>query len=166
MLVDKHGHLVLIDFGSIQKYDRKDNNPITIYYTQRYAHSFLIDRKLKKTSSNRVKGAIKRSDLRFELDMYAMGISVLELLNKIAAVKPHDVPQIPLFRSLHFLATRLLDGKNTERHELVELPLAKPLFGGLTSSDYRSLDYKSLIEVARDLDKEVGAWSRAMSPQE
>ena len=115
VLIDEHLHLTSIDYGSVERVITGDPSPLEVFFTERYAHLELIKRIKDKASSNRVRGAVKRSDLRPEFDYFALGISLLEVLNEIALVRPHVVPQLPLYRSLHFLATRLLDGRNSRR---------------------------------------------------
>lgn len=161
VIVDKDDHLVVIDFGSAQKLDPDDENSIHIYYTEHYAHPWLREKAKDRTSTDRVRSAVKRKELFPALDYYAMGKSILELLNIVLMAHPHDFPQRPLFRSLHFLATRLLDGMNVEardirifleRHKLAET------CSGLERSDYQTIRYRNLKDVLRDLKKEHGSW--------
>jgi HD superfamily phosphohydrolase len=159
VLIDEHLHLTSIDYGSVERVDLRDPSPIEVFYTERYAHPKLIRRKKDKASSNRVRGAIKRSELTYQFDYFALGISMLEVLNEIALVRPHVVPQLPLYRSLHFLATRLLDGQNSSRKEDDHYPHSSQVFPGLHDSDYLQLGYDNLSDVDRDLEKERGRWS-------
>ena len=160
-IVDKDGHLVIIDFGTTQRIDPEDESPTEIFFSEPYAHP-RIKRRFERTSTNRVRAAMKRKDLTFELDYYALGKSILELLEIISINHPHDFPQRPLFRSLHFLATRLLDGQNKKTYR-VDSQLDKKVhldevFDGLTEEDYTTIKYENLKEVIRDLNKELGSW--------
>lgn len=156
-MVDKEGHLYVIDFGSVQRIDNVDpNESLNIYFDGRFAHSELLI-KASYYAKSKLKKAIKRTDLRLEYDLYALGKSILYLLKVVAQEHPHDLPQRPLFRSLHFLATRLLDGKNEESHSREDI--IGQTFGSLKRSDYESIKYANLDDVLRDLDKEYGYWN-------
>jgi HD superfamily phosphohydrolase len=159
VLVDEHLHLTSIDYGSVEHLDDSDDSPVQVFFTERYAHKFLIDRKKDKASSNRVRGAVKRSELRVGFDYYALGTSMLEILNEVAMIRPHLVPQLPLYRSLHFLATRLLDGQNSHRPTDNHYGLASQVFPSLLEKDYSTLRYVSLADAYRDLEKEQGRWN-------
>lgn len=84
---------------------------------------------------------------------------MLQILDAIAEVRPHVIPQLPLYRSLHFLATRLLDGKNLAREDGNRYQYAPQVFQSLRESDYDSLSYENLDDALRDLDKERGRWN-------
>jgi HD superfamily phosphohydrolase len=159
VLIDEHLHLTSIDFGSVEHVDTEDPTPIEVFYTERYAHPKLLQRKKEKASSNRVRGSLKRLELSTQFDYYALGMSMLEVLNEIAGVRPHVVPQLPLFRSLHFLATRLLDGENSARETDNHYAFASQVFHSLHENDYHNLRYESLADTFRDLEKERGRWS-------
>ncbi len=159
VLVDEHLHLTSIDYGSVERIDSGDPSPIEVFFTERYAHPDLIRRKTDKASSNRVRGALKRAELSQMFDYYALGMSMLEVLNEIAMIRPHLVPQLPLYRSLHFLATRLLDGRNSARRADSHYQYASQVFPSLNETDYRSLRYEELAHAHRDLEKEQGRWN-------
>ena len=156
-IVDKEGHLYVIDFGSVQTIDNVNpNESINVFFDGRFAHPELLV-KASYYSKSRLKKAIRRRDLRPEFDLYALGKSILYLLKVVAREHPHDLPQRPLFRSLHFLATRLLDGKNEESYSREDI--IGETFGSLTRSDYSSIKYTNLEDVLRDLEKEYGYWN-------
>ena len=159
VLVDQHLHLVSIDYGSVEKFDPAEHKSIEVFFTDRYAHPDLLKRKLEKASSNRVRGGIKRSELRYAFDYFALGMSMLEILNAISAIRPHVVPQLPLYRSLHFLATRLLDGRNSNRVADDHYEYASQVFPSLQEADYPNLAYTTLTDTYRDLEKEQGRWN-------
>lgn len=159
VLVDGHLHLTSIDYGSLEEMDPEDNSSVEVIFTDQYAHPDLRKHKTHNSSPNRVVGGPKRSDLRAAFDYYALGMSMLEILNAIAKVRPHVVPQMPLYRSLHFLATRLLDGRNALREGEVLYPYAPKIFPSLREEDYKKLGYENLDDVLRDLDKERGRWN-------
>ena len=159
VLIDDHLHLTSIDFGSVEHVDTGDDSPIDVFFTERYAHPELVRRKREKASSNRVRGGIKRSELTYSFDYFALGISMLEILNAIAGIRPHVVPQLPLYRSLHFMATRLLDGRNSKRAVDDHYEHASQVFPSLQESDYANLNYEHLKDAYRDLEKERGRWN-------
>jgi serine/threonine protein kinase len=141
VLIDEHLHLTSIDYGSVEHLDHVDLSPIEVFFTERYAHPTLIRRKKDKASSNRVRGGLKRSELTYTFDYFGLGMSMLEVLHEVALTRPHVVPQLPLYRSLHFLATRLLDGQNSNRPADDHYPLASQVFPSLRDSDYSQLAY-------------------------
>ena len=126
VLVDPYLKLTSIDYGSAEKLDPTDPTSISVFFTEDYAHQKLKDSKKAQASSNRVRGAIKRSDLKQAFDFFALGISMLEILNEIASIRFHVVPQLPLYRALHFLATRLLDGQNLVSVKAIEISNMHP----------------------------------------
>jgi HD superfamily phosphohydrolase len=183
-LIDNGGSLVVIDFGSARQYDKEtakeidtydryeetgyfdafsdnsgpikgDENAVRVFFTKEYAHPFLQKLSLDKTSTQRVKAGIKKKFLHPRFDLYALGKSILELLNLISAVEESQIPNLRPFRYLHLLATRLLDGAN----ETESTGVAIEIFGDLRKSDYRSIKYLSLRTVLQDLDKETGNWN-------
>lgn len=158
-IVDKDGHLLVIDFGSAQEVDPTDNSPIEIYITKRYADPRIKKEISRSTSPDRVRSAVKRKDLTPDLDYYALGKSILEILYIISKDHPHDFPQRPLFQSLHFLATRLLNGKNEERATSLTEHRLSETFRGLRRPDYETIRYTDLKDVLRDLEKERGSWN-------
>jgi len=158
-IVGRDEHLLLIDFGSVRKVEAKDNS-VDVQFTPRYADPRLREKRFRATSPERVRSAVKQRELVPDLDYYALGKSILELLTIISKYHPHDFPARPLFNSLHFLATRLLNGSNESRrltpseHDYFN----REIFGGLQKSDYSTIKYKNLTDVIRDLDKEYGSW--------
>jgi HD superfamily phosphohydrolase len=158
VLVDPYDHLTAIDFGSIERLNARDSSPVQVFYTRRYAHPKLLAEFRDKPSSNRVHGSIKRSKLVKEFDYFALGISILEVLNEVALVREHVAPQIPLYRSLHFLATRLLAPENLKRPAFAQ-EHAPQIFPGLRDTDYANLAYDDLKHAHRDLEKERGRWN-------
>lgn len=159
VLVDKHKHLTSIDYGSVEHLDPGDSSPIEVFFTDRYAHPDLLKRELDKPSANRVRGSIKRCELTQAFDYFSLGVSMLQILNEVVLTRPHVVPQIPLYRSLHFLATRLLDGRNSSRESDDHYAYASQVFPSLKDSDYAQLGYTNLADAHRDLDKERGRWN-------
>jgi len=132
-----------------------DSRTTNVVYTLRYAHPDLQVNYVK-TESDRVYTPLQRSKLTRFFDYYALGRSILELLNTIATASPNTSPQRPMFRYLHFLGTRLLDGKNRGSQTK---EAAGEIFGDLVGNDYRSLRYIDMKDVVQDLEKELGYWS-------
>lgn len=172
-LVDRDGHLVSIDFGSVQKIDKNSNASVDIFVTKYFAHPVLTTKLARGTSENRVRYGVMRKELTENLDFYSLGKSILYLLEALVQKEahPHDFPQRPLFRSLHFLATRLLDGENSKRKKTLPEPVTKDekavvkeetlgeVFIGLEAEDYKDIHYVNLEDVLIDLDKEYGSWN-------
>lgn len=158
VLVDDHDHLTSIDYGSVEPLSASDPASLEVFFTDRYAHPDLLRRKRDNPSSNRVRGALRRNELRQQHDHYALGISMLEILDAVGELKPHVAPQLPLYRALHLLATRLLDGRNRKAGEPA-FSHASQVFPTLREPDYMSLGYTDLADTARDLRKERGEWS-------
>lgn len=159
VIISKDGHLYVIDFGSTEYIDEEDHTSIMIYFSERYAYPRLKHNMRRSTSSNRVISAIKRSSLNYEFDYYALGQSILELLYILLKHHPHDFPQRPLYRSLHFLSTRLLNGLNSKKEREVNSIFPSEIYGGLNSEDYKTIKYEKLEDVLRDLEKEFGSWN-------
>jgi HD superfamily phosphohydrolase len=159
-VVDKDGYLQVIDLGSVQKLNPEDPNTIYVFYSKKYSDPELDTYEIEAATRNRVKGEPKRSDLKVQFDYHALGVSILELLSEIAKTHPNDFPQIPLFRSLHFLATRLLNGKNGLKALSYQQGYrANEFFGGLKRKDYETITYLDLKSVLIDLEKEEGTWN-------
>jgi len=161
-IVDKDGHLIMIDFGTAQEIDKDDQSPTEIFFSLPYAHPRITE-KYEVTSTNRVRKGIRRCDITPELDFFAIGKSVIELLEIISINHAHDFPQRPLFQSLHFLATRLLDGHNKKLQKkgviwVAEKVQLDQVFNGLTAEDYATIKYTDLQDVLKDLEKELGNW--------
>ncbi len=159
VLVDPYMKLTSIDFGSAERLDPTDQESLSVFFTEDYAHQTLKDSKKAQASSNRVRGAIMRKNLTPAFDFFALGISMLEILNEIASIRYHVVPQLPLYRALHFLATRLLGGQNLDRESDRNFKHAPQVFPGLRSEDYENLRYDILKDTDRDLQKELGRWN-------
>lgn len=189
-LVDGSGILRLVDFGTCQHYlkspkqrQTSQSSPglgevqqeavstplagdeyIDVFFTEEYGHPRLREKKTHKTSRNRVIAqGVPRSFLMPEFDYYSFGISLIEILREIEGTKPHDAPNLNLFRSLHLIATLLLDGHNQDLPEWLKTKhpesLVRASFGGLDPADYNNLKYKDLGRVIRDFRKELGTWN-------
>jgi HD superfamily phosphohydrolase/serine/threonine protein kinase len=160
-VVDKDGRLLIIDFGTTLKKVKADPTPTPISFSSSFAHPDL-QKIVNKISSSRLRPSIRRMDLKAEFDYYALGKSILKLLQRLCIKYPHDFPQRPMFKSLYFLATRLLDGQNEppentdDRKKSLELP---EVFETLEKDDYKTIKYVNLDDVKRDLEKELGKWN-------
>jgi HD superfamily phosphohydrolase len=159
VLIGEYLNLTCIDYGSVERLDPHDSSPVEVFYTDDYAHRAVKNRKNNKPSSNRVRSSFARHELTHQFDYFALGISMLEILNQVALIRPHVVPQLPLYRSLHLLSTRLLDGQNSDREGENVYRYASQVFPSLQESDYKNLAYESLKEVQRDIAKERRRWS-------
>ncbi len=132
-----------------------DQNVTQVFFTFDYAHNFLRQLKYDPTSTRRIKAGIRKNLIHPRFDCYALGKSILELLNQVSSIEESEVPNLRLFRYLHLLATRLLDEQNEPGGKKV----ANEIFGGLKKEDYRSIKYLSMSPVLRDLNKETGSWN-------
>ena len=180
VLVDKDGHVIVIDFGSVKEYDPGGSGSVYVYFTERYADLRLKKSASSSTSTDRIKKSISVSDILFEYDYYALGKSIIELLNDALRNYEHDLPERPLFRSLHFIATRLLNGLNDQEQIAPDTHHVGEIFPGLIKSDYTAICYKSglpledknvmkhlegknsrtaLEDLSIDLKKETGIWN-------
>ena len=159
VLIGEYLNLTCIDYGSVEHLDPDDSSPVEVFYTDQYAHRAVKTRKDHKPSSNRVRSSFARRELTRRFDYFALGVSMLEILNEVALIRPHVVPQLPLYRSLHFLSTRLLDGQNSQRLGENTYGYASQVFPSLHESDYKNLAYDNLDEVQRDIAKERRRWS-------
>lgn len=162
VIVDEDEHVTLIDFGSIETREEVDT-PVFVYFTERYADPRLKKQASSSTSPDRVKKSIKRRDILYEYDYCALGKSIIELLNDALKSYPHDLPERPLFRSIHFLATRLLNGQNDQEQSAPDIHHIGETFPGLIKSDYSTICYRNsehpLEDVLTDLKKEIGSWN-------
>lgn len=186
-LIDSEGNLVVIDFGSVKAYVKRaikvdtstkgtgyfdslviepiteseqqgDEGSTDVFFTHRYAHPEIREMgKWTDESRNRVKAGLKRKFLQPKFDYYALGKSILELLNEIAQRRPSICPQLISFRYLNLLATRLLDGHNQESSD--PNLHAKEIFRGLRLDDYDTIKYTNLNQVIEDIEKELGWWN-------
>ncbi len=185
VLVDRNGHLLVIDFGSSKRFNaeaitvrsEKDRNPrvgagpyrrcgidpeheggpgdentTDAFFTFRYAHPDLRARR-RCSSANKPAAPIERSRLHPRLDYYALGKSILELLNKTAERNPKNWSLSPIFRSLHFLAIRLLDGRREPNPD--PKVIVSETFGDLEKDGYERMRYLNLEAVLDDLEKEL-----------
>lgn len=159
VLIDPYLNLISIDYGSVEQMDPKDPSPVEVFFTARYACRDLKNRQNNKPSSNRVRSSFGRNELNPRFDYVALAKSMLEILNEVALIRPHVVPQLPIYRSLHFLSTRLLNGENTARLDENIYKYASQVFPSLQESDYKNLAYENLREVQRDIAKERRRWS-------
>ena len=170
-IVDKDGHLLVIDLGSAQEHSDKKRPELTVYFSGAYADPDLWAYEEGPHSMDRVMGILTPRDLKPEFDYYALGQSILELLTEIANVHELEFRQLPLFRSLQFLATRLLNGRNEQKHAKKRNAQkhvengngrrykAKETFRGLKAIDYETIRYWNLDDVLTDLKKEEGTWN-------
>jgi len=162
VIVDDDDHVIVIDFGSIQAREEEDT-PVFVYFTEHYADPRLKKQASSSTSPDRVKKSVKKRDILNEYDYYALGKSIIDLLNDALKNYPHDLPERPLFRSLHFLATRLLNGQNDQEQFAPDTHHIGETFPGLIKSDYSTICYRNsdhpLEDLIRDLKKEIGSWN-------
>ncbi len=148
-LISSDGYAVLTDLGSAHK-TIGEMEDVTVVYTRNYAHPELISKKYTSTTDpNRLRGTVKRSELRKEFDIFAFGRSILRLLKNFDPVVTTRMP--PYTRKyLHLLACRNLDGRNEESE--TERALALP------RSAFDELKYKDISEILDDLMKLTGEY--------
>lgn len=158
-IIDKDGHVLIIDFGSAVKIDEKDENPIEIVITDGYADPEITRHIMRSTTPERLKSSVQRKILTPKIDYFALGQSLMELLDIVSKKHPHDFPQRPLFQSLYFLATRLLNGKNEEKPRTGSRHSLREVYPGLARVDYETIHYEKLDDALRDIQKEDGSWA-------
>jgi hypothetical protein len=149
VLVGADGRTVVSDLGSA-RHLREGEPEILVIFSRPYAHPKLIELAVAATTTdpNRVKAPIRRSDLRKEFDLYALGKNLKRLLNL------HDVARWKTLDSytrkyLDLMACRLLDGQNTEAECALGLPKAA----------FQEIKYRESGEVGTDLRKITGEYS-------
>lgn len=135
------------DLGSARKLSGNDDD-IPVIITPEYAHPRLLGKTAGTPSSpNRARGVIKRSELCEAFDLYALGKSLLTILDFLDPAKGKHMNSY-LRKYLHLMACRLLDGCN------IEMPNERAL--GLPKVAFDELKYAHISEVALDLDKLSG----------
>lgn len=112
-LIDDKGIPRVADLGYAKEKIENSGVETRIGFTRPYAHPDLFKYNWKKTADeNRLRAAIKRSEFKYEWDIYALGQSILELLKLIDEIYPDDAIHLSSFRYLHLMACRMLDGYN------------------------------------------------------
>ena len=135
-VVDKDGHVLVIDFGSVVEVDETDDSPIEIVVTDGYPDPDITTQIVRSITPEKLRASVKRSILTPLKDHFALGQSVMELLDIVSKEHPHDFPQRPLFQSVYLLATRLLNGKNEEKVRTGSRHRLKEVYRGLLRTDY------------------------------
>jgi serine/threonine protein kinase len=158
-VVDKDGHVLVIDFGSVVEVDETDDSPIEIVVTDGYPDPDITTQIVRSITPEKLRASVKRSILIPLKDHFALGQSVMELLDIVSKEHPHDFPQRPLFQSVYLLATRLLNGKNEEKVRTGSRHRLKEVYRGLLRTDYETIYYRQLKDALRDLQKEDGSWT-------
>jgi len=154
-LIDDKGTPRVTDFGYAKEKRENSGVETRIGFTRLYAHPDLFKYKWEKTADeNRLRGAIKRKDFKYELDIYALGQSILEMLKLIDEFYPDDAIHLSLFRYLHLMACRMLDGYNhsTQRDQNFFNEMAL----GLSQNTFQEIRYNKMSEIRKDLEKEIG----------
>ncbi|MFC1899619.1 protein kinase [Chloroflexota bacterium] len=150
-LISPNGRAVLSDLGSARKITGQDDDDVLVIYTRDYAHPTLISKVVSSsTDPNRVKGSLKRSELSYKYDLYALGKSIIKILKNFDPVVTGRMP--PYCRKyLDLLACRALDGKNS-----TEDPLERAM--GLPRLAFDELKYVDINDISTDLLKLSGEW--------
>ena len=153
-LIDNKGIPRVTDLGYAKEKIENSGVETRIGFTLPYAHPDLFKYDYQKTDDpNRLRAAIKRSDFKYEWDIYALGQSILELLELIDKFYPDDAIHLSLFRYLHLMACRMLDGYNhsiqRDQNFFNEMAL------GLSQNTFQEIQYKNMSEIRKDLEKEM-----------
>ncbi len=154
-LIDDKGTQRVTDLGYAKEKIENTGVETRIGFTRPYAHPDLFKYKWEKTADeNRLRGAIKRRDFKYEWDIYALGQSILELLKLIDEIYSDDAIHLSSFRYLHLMACRMLDGYNhnarRDQNFFNEMAL------GLSQNTFQEIRYKKMSEIRKDLEKEMG----------
>ncbi len=140
---------VLSDLGSARKLTGNPDDNVLAVYTRGYAHPQLIEKKIASTTDpNRMRGYLKRGELQKKYDLYALGKTIISLLQYF---DPNIVTRrIPAYhrKYLHLLACRALDGKNADEQK--ERAMALP------RSAFEELKYESIEQIEEDFKKLTG----------
>jgi HD superfamily phosphohydrolase len=139
------GNGVVADLGGARKITGDPDDELLITCTRQYAHPELLRYTGTPTNVNRVRGNIRRGELRVQFDLFALGRSIFELVQIIDKYSTGVLDSYTR-KYLHLMAARLLDAQN----EQAELSL------GLTKSAYRELCYSTIDEIEYDLLKLLG----------
>ena len=157
VFIREDGFAVIGDLGGARKITGNLEEQILVTCTSIYAHPELNGQTAISAGGedNRRRGTIKRKQLKFEFDIFAVGISLYEILKKFESINPTELSSYQK-KYLHLQATRLLDGKVDETRLLdgklqkIELPL------GLTGNTLSRIKYKNIKEAQTDFDKLIG----------
>ncbi len=163
LIADKTPALIA-DLGYAKHFSRiiKEDKRITqVKYTPEYAHPELNENMKEFSDPNASAAEIPRESLRPAFDLYAMGRSIQEVLQKISVAESLDVESFrkrahkSIFTQyqwlyLSFIAKRLLDGQ-------VERPgednFASDVIPGLSPSVMSEIRYSNAREALEDFEK-------------
>lgn len=148
VFVGDDGYAVVADLGGARKYVGDPHESLVVTCTTGYAHPDL--EKLTAVSSaggddNRRRGPIRRKDLRYEWDLFAMGKTVIEVVHQFNESSPGELDTYQR-KYLMLLGARLLDGRTSKE----ERPL------GLSEPSLAQLKYLTARRAREDLDKLLG----------
>lgn len=147
VFVGEDGFAVIGDLGGARRMEGNMDDELIITCTSAYAHLSLLA--LTSISSggdnNRRKGKLKRQNLKFEYDRFAIGKSIFEIIKLFDLYSPKELSQYQR-KYLQLQAARLLDGITSSE----ERPL------GLTEGSLLRLKYNSMQQVCIDFDKLIG----------
>lgn len=150
-LIDDHNIPKVADLG-YAKEKTTSGKETRIGFTSPYAHPDLYKFKWQKTEDeNRLRASIARGNFKFSWDIYALGQSVLEMLNLFNMIYPDDAIHTPKFRYLHLMACRMLDGKNRGR----DADFFNEMALGLSEYTFKEISYNDMTNIRKDLEKEM-----------
>lgn len=163
ILIDEDGKPILGDLG-FAKTKTEETEKNVVGFTIFYAHPTLKHEYLHMSSRNRVRRLMSPEDYQYVFDIYAFGKSLLEILSLIDQKFPDVVVYDYTFVYLHFLACRLLDGKNLPLDETNRIReklnqdgeepiIYKEEWLELKAKDLEEIKYKNFSEVSDDFKK-------------
>lgn len=155
ILVQTNGEPVIADFG-FGKVLRDESGVTFIGGTEGYIHPD-ARRWIVEASSdpNRLRGEAPRREIRHAWDLYALGKTILRLLDVISSRSP-DPLSLYTHRYLRLLACRMLDGHNSMDETLL----------GLSRVVLEELKYEEASDALRDIRKLTGAFDLESSVPE
>jgi len=158
IIIAPNSPALIADLGYAKHLERIPGNHdkmTDLIYTPPYAHPDLIKNMVKSTDSAANIAEIKRSELKFAYDLYALGRTFQEVLRALRGKVASDRNQRPIFslfqwRYLALIAVRLLDGQVEKKGTD---PLMSDLISGLPPSAMPQIAYRSAGEALEDLEK-------------
>ncbi len=152
VLLTENGIAKISDLGFAKLQEEKTtNNQTMIGFSKPYAHPDLLNYSSTGSSDNRLIARLRYHQLRKKWDIYALGQSLLEFLSKIDKRFQDEARPLQLFRYIHLMACRMLDGHNTEKGKFYN-----ELSSGLSRSAFEEVRYESMKEIRLDIEKELG----------
>ena len=154
ILVSEGSPAKITDLGYAHKESTIDETLVPVRFTLSYAHP-ILKKKAEETGFSEAKAVrvqLPVNKISKTFDLYALGMSIIELLHQIWE---WDMEEFPAYqrRYLSLIAMRLLDG-NYPEEELQDLSVDK-----FSKPIREEIKYKDMSEVRENFDKLIGSYS-------